>query len=242
MAIRISFIGIKSGSYSYKTIDQPCDYCDNKVEVLNLNSYLFNNDLYYVKVCHEGLQLNINNILTGDNLGKFISKAGEKVDFKNSPFIKMEGADNRSDIDKNISFIYDQKSFLRKASADDLIVAAEHDSSQNILLRVGAIDVLTLEERERMAMYPGSGILPSLAVSLIAPPDWSKLVYFQSRLEALTYKHLEGNMPFMTEEKIAALTASKKIKAKYKLLLKYSNTNYFVYYDKDTDSFIFSRL
>jgi hypothetical protein len=242
------FIDRKAKACAYKALQQNIDYCDNEKEVLNLNSYLLNNDLYYVKVCHEGLQLNVSNIITGNELAKFVCEADKPLSFKNSRFMRMIGAENKSDVDKESNIIWNQKTFLRRASANDFLVAAETDTSNDILLRIGSFDITTLEERQQavVSIFPVVGILPSLvglvAVDIIQPPDWSTTVYFQSKLQTGTYQHVPGNMQQMTEEKIATLIADKKIKPQHKLLLKYSAVNYFVYYDKETDALIFNKI
>lgn len=241
----------KSNTCAYKTIDQPCDYCELKKEVLNINSYLLNENLYYVKICHEGMQLNVTNISTGEAVAKYICAADKQLTFKNTNFLKVSGADDKSELDKSADIIWNQKAFLRKAAADDLLVLAEYDSMQNVLLRIGSVDIITSEEQRGPIIFNTSGyadilafLVADIALSIIDPPDWSKtkMVYFETKLQAKTYKHLPGEMPSMIDEKIATVMSNKKIRPQYRTLLKYNHVDYFVYYDVKSDSFIFNKM
>ncbi|CAN5726600.1 hypothetical protein BH10BAC2_BH10BAC2_15450 [soil metagenome] len=240
----------KANACAYKTIDQPCDYCELKKEVLNINSYLLNDNLYYVKICHEGLQLNVTNISTGESVAKYICEADKQLNFKNTNFLRISGLDDKSELDKSVDIIWNQKAFLRKAAANDFLVLAEYDSMQNVLLRIGSVDIITGEEQTRPIMFYTSGydilaaLVADIAISIINPPDWSKtkMVYFETKLQAKTYKHLPGEMPSMTDEKIAAVMSNKKIRPQYRTLLRYNHANYFVYYDPKSDSLVFNRI
>lgn len=50
---------------------------------------------------------------------------------------------DKFDVDKSQNELSDQKSFVRQASGNTLMITAEYDSDENIVLRIGAFDLIT---------------------------------------------------------------------------------------------------
>jgi hypothetical protein len=225
-----------------KSINQPSVYCGD-YDYSSWNSYIFNHNLYQIKVCPLEMDINIVDFEKIKVLNKLtIKEDDEDFSISNSTVIQKGGFyDNEVTVSK-------PKKFLRKVASRNSGISAV-GTPDGIQLTIGAYEEFQRGAPAGGPIMPGSTISTPFGTS-VSPPVYnpgyysyrtgkvSVSVYFKSLLEPSTYQHKVGEIKDSPFEKIEKFTEGIEKKIAAETIFKKDGVYILGYYFKPDDKYI----
>ncbi|HEX6428997.1 MAG TPA: hypothetical protein VF008_14975 [Niastella sp.] len=203
------------------------------------NSFFFRNKLYYVRATSDRLMVQVVDAVNGVINKTYTTENGDEIDYKNTPIIQEETANNRIKDPKDLNRT---SKLLRRMTAGSAVIAAKQHGNDLVEVVVGSY-----EKTVRTTFvggyngfnqvgpygYSGAMMFPTRPLSRRVFRDtYTQSSYFKTLLNAENYSHMPGEPVSSAYERIERYAATLKTEPGAENIFELNGQYYYIYYDK----------